>query len=454
MKKKVISLSHLGHASLLFTTERTSILFDPVLNQFHHEGLYMIWPERLADFQELPEIEIIVISHRHPDHFDLDSLIRFPRNIPIVVPDDQVIISALAELGFKHLIVAQSLRPIEIQDTTLTPTPAAMDAIENGYVIESNGIKIWNLIDTVPRSSDISLVNSFLGPFDLAIVPWQPLIDVSFSQGKEFEFPIGQYKRLVENALQIDSRYLALGACGFCAAPEFSYLNDSIFPISRSRFISDLSFTSRPGSLSILQPVAGDLIEVSEQVELRSQVLSYCRSIGQGTNYQWKPWASHLHRRSSLSFSEISKENADIIEHFFLDKLLQFIIDNNVEFHFHRTRRCVYEYNVYYRNSHETWFLDFSFEEVIVQKKVPSRWPTAIISITAEALYSLLQFSNTWSRIVQSSDYIAIHLGYRIIEGEVVAVAETEDPLKLYFAGDDHLARVLQSMIFNSMEQS
>jgi len=211
MKKKVISLSHLGHASLLFTTERTSILFDPVLNQFHHEGLYMIWPERLADFQELPEIEIIVISHRHPDHFDLDSLIRFPRNIPIVVPDDQVIISALAELGFKHLIVAQSLRPIEIQDTTLTPTPAAMDAIENGYVIESNGIKIWNLIDTVPRSSDISLVNSFLGPFDLAIVPWQPLIDVSFSQGKEFEFPIGQYKRLVENALQIDSRYLALG---------------------------------------------------------------------------------------------------------------------------------------------------------------------------------------------------------------------------------------------------
>ncbi len=407
----------------------------------------MVWPERTLNLQRVPEVHAIVVSHRHADHFDPPSLALFPRATPIVIPDDQLLLATIAELGFERVVVAQSMAKIQIGDLTLIPTPAAPGAVENGYIVASGNAKVWNLIDTVPVAGDVAMVNALAGPFDLAIVPWQPLIDMSYSQGKGIEFPLEHYKRLIENALHIDARQLALGACGFRATPEFSYLNDAIFPVSASRVISDLRAASGGRICTVLSPVAGDLVEIYQQIKLHRQVLGYCRSRRQLAGYRWSPCGHHLRERSSLELANARHAVAKRLAAFFDTELPQFMDCHREEFHFHRLRASVFEYTVHFGDGDDTWFVSFTRSATRVCYGGRRQSPTTAISITADALFDLLSYRSSWSRVVQSANYIAIPMGYRVCSGEVVAVDDAQDPLKIFFAGDNHAAKVARAVL-------
>ena len=64
----------LGHASVLVELDGATCLMDPVLADPFEEGTVVSCPQRTIDADRLPPIDILVISHRHPDHF-----LRVPR---------------------------------------------------------------------------------------------------------------------------------------------------------------------------------------------------------------------------------------------------------------------------------------------------------------------------------------------------------------------------------------
>ncbi|MEZ4227625.1 MAG: MBL fold metallo-hydrolase [Polyangiaceae bacterium] len=66
---------YLGHAMWLLELgmASTRILFDPLLDDVHDAGLSRLVPARVLDREGLAP-DFIVVSHRHPDHFDVDSL--------------------------------------------------------------------------------------------------------------------------------------------------------------------------------------------------------------------------------------------------------------------------------------------------------------------------------------------------------------------------------------------
>ena len=75
-----VTLAWLGHATVLINFFGVKILIDPVL--FPRIGIrlprFTIGPKRLTapalEFQELPKIDLILLSHAHFDHFDLRTL--------------------------------------------------------------------------------------------------------------------------------------------------------------------------------------------------------------------------------------------------------------------------------------------------------------------------------------------------------------------------------------------
>lgn len=69
----------LGHASVLVELDGATCLMDPVLSDPFEEGTVVSCPQRTIDADRLPPIDILVVSHRHPDHFDLASLARVDR---------------------------------------------------------------------------------------------------------------------------------------------------------------------------------------------------------------------------------------------------------------------------------------------------------------------------------------------------------------------------------------
>ena len=85
-----ITLSWIGHATVLINFFGVKILTDPVL--FPRIGIrlpgFTIGPKRLTapalQFHELPPIDLILLSHAHFDHFDLRTLRCFGKSTTVI----------------------------------------------------------------------------------------------------------------------------------------------------------------------------------------------------------------------------------------------------------------------------------------------------------------------------------------------------------------------------------
>jgi L-ascorbate metabolism protein UlaG (beta-lactamase superfamily) len=90
----------IGHATMLVQADGVNILTDPVWSS--HAGPLGMGPRRVAEpgiaFEDLPKIDLVIVSHNHYDHMDLVTLKRlWDRDRPIIVTslgNDSVIASA------------------------------------------------------------------------------------------------------------------------------------------------------------------------------------------------------------------------------------------------------------------------------------------------------------------------------------------------------------------------
>src|SRR4051812_16489597 len=98
-----IELTLIGHACWIAKTPDVSIIFDPLLFDPNQADCYEVHPTRGLDRLMLPQVDVIVVSHRHIDHFDIRSLAILPRSAEILCPDDPLVIEAVRELGFKKV---------------------------------------------------------------------------------------------------------------------------------------------------------------------------------------------------------------------------------------------------------------------------------------------------------------------------------------------------------------
>ncbi len=77
-----------GHATLLVQADGLNILTDPVWSE--SAGPIGLGPSRVADpgirFEDLPRIDLVLVSHNHYDHMDLATLKRlWQRDRPLIV---------------------------------------------------------------------------------------------------------------------------------------------------------------------------------------------------------------------------------------------------------------------------------------------------------------------------------------------------------------------------------
>jgi L-ascorbate metabolism protein UlaG (beta-lactamase superfamily) len=87
-----ITVAWLGHATLLINFFGTIIITDPVFADrvgIRLFGFFKIGPKRLVapalSFDELPTIDLMLLSHAHFDHLDIPTLHQFDDSIPIVM---------------------------------------------------------------------------------------------------------------------------------------------------------------------------------------------------------------------------------------------------------------------------------------------------------------------------------------------------------------------------------
>jgi hypothetical protein len=102
----VFATTFLGHQGWLVRTERTCILIDPLLrDEFGdlHAMEYRVFPPRVLTAEAFPAVDAVFLSHEHDDHFDIPSLARLDRAIPIYLSQRSSIAARelLAKMGFR-----------------------------------------------------------------------------------------------------------------------------------------------------------------------------------------------------------------------------------------------------------------------------------------------------------------------------------------------------------------
>ena len=78
----------IGHATVLVQTQGLNILTDPIYAQT--AGPFGVGPRRVAQpgirFDDLPKIDVVLVSHNHYDHMDIGTLKRlWDRDKPLIV---------------------------------------------------------------------------------------------------------------------------------------------------------------------------------------------------------------------------------------------------------------------------------------------------------------------------------------------------------------------------------
>jgi L-ascorbate metabolism protein UlaG (beta-lactamase superfamily) len=188
-----LTLAWLGHSTVLINFFGVTILTDPVL--FPRIGIrlpiFTIGPKRLTapalNFHELPKIHIVLLSHAHFDHLDLQTLRLFPESTSVITA------RATSDLlkGTRFCDVAE----IDWGESQSLNTAAGEIAITafpvkhwgarmrrdthrgyNGYLIERSGRRIIFAGDTAMTGNFAKLRRH--GPIDVAMMsisaynPW------------------------------------------------------------------------------------------------------------------------------------------------------------------------------------------------------------------------------------------------------------------------------------------
>lgn len=103
-----ITVAWIGHATVLINFFGTRIITDPVLLErigLNVAGLFTMGPRRLVlpalTFDELPPIDLVLLSHAHMDHLDTRTLRKFNRRTPVVIAKNTL--DVIEDMGFEEV---------------------------------------------------------------------------------------------------------------------------------------------------------------------------------------------------------------------------------------------------------------------------------------------------------------------------------------------------------------
>lgn len=176
-----LSVVWIGHATVLIRLGHRFILTDPNLG-----GSIFVVPRitpASVTADQLPPLQLVVLSHMHVDHFDRATMRKLPRGTEVIFPP-----GTSGYLGLVKQTRKESgtfWEPIERGGIKVTPVPVkhlggrfVIDALWNkgyaGYVIEGFGRSIFFAGDTGYDKKAFLEIRQRFPQLDLALIPIAP----------------------------------------------------------------------------------------------------------------------------------------------------------------------------------------------------------------------------------------------------------------------------------------
>jgi L-ascorbate metabolism protein UlaG (beta-lactamase superfamily) len=177
-EKQDLAAAWIGHATVLLRLGGMTILTDPVMSSRVGVGLGLVTagPRRLVapalSIDQLPKIDLILISHAHFDHLDRPTLSRLNKRIPIVTAPHTL--DLIADLGFRRITELQWGQSVRVGEVNLTAREVRHWGARtfydrhrgfNAYLLEAGKRRLLYGGDTAYHDGFRDI-----GPVDLAII--------------------------------------------------------------------------------------------------------------------------------------------------------------------------------------------------------------------------------------------------------------------------------------------
>ncbi len=250
----------LGHATVLVELDGANILMDPVLQDPFEDGAVTSCPRRMIRADKLPPLYAIIISHAHPDHFDIPSLAQLSRDVHVVCPDDKTIQYALQNLGFTKVHPTPPMSRMAFKTYELLTTRSSVtNILEFGIIFKDKSGTFWNQVDSVLSQETIGESLQAVGSIDL-LFAMHASQNFGFFEDRSTGFPHDMHQMNLATVMSIKPRLTVPGAAGFRFAGEIEWCNAFLFPISREQFVADLRTLDPSLATAIANP--GDVFEI------------------------------------------------------------------------------------------------------------------------------------------------------------------------------------------------
>ncbi len=160
-----ITFVRIAHATTLISIGNKNILTDPWFSE--KSGYYH--GEPLAFSQaKLPKLAMVIVSHNHYDHFDIETFKTYPdKNVPFVVPVGMA--GEVKAAGFTNVQEIDPWQEVVIDGIKVTACPGKHKVKENTFMIEAGGRVVYFGGDTELIPELIEIKNRF-PEIDLAIL--------------------------------------------------------------------------------------------------------------------------------------------------------------------------------------------------------------------------------------------------------------------------------------------
>ena len=173
-----------NHATYLIQLSSMNILTDPVFSE-RTSPVSWAGPKRVREpgiaLQGLPKIDVILISHNHYDHIDMESLKAIQKQSQPLVLTPLGNAGLIARAGFKNVAEYDwwDVHSVDAK-TKVTLTPAQHwsgrglhdrnQALWSGFVVQDENFKIFFAGDT-GYGPHFKEIQKRFGPMDLSLLP-------------------------------------------------------------------------------------------------------------------------------------------------------------------------------------------------------------------------------------------------------------------------------------------
>lgn len=159
-------LDLLAHATFLLKAGDVRLLFDPWLVGDAYWGSWRHYPRAAFDDAEIGRVNHVIVSHPHPDHFDLATMELLPRDTAVYFPPfvSRIIPRELHRLGFTRLQEVGWERPLSLSDgvsfafmrpTSLWEDSAVLVRVHDWVWLNQNDAGAPLRDDLLPQSIDL-----------------------------------------------------------------------------------------------------------------------------------------------------------------------------------------------------------------------------------------------------------------------------------------------------------